>query len=248
MKIIGMIHLKTLLGYPQHQGMEEVIKQAKEDALLLEQGGVDAIMIENTDDDPHQKTVCPEIIAAFTLVALEVKKIIKVPLGICVLWNDYKASLAVAKVSGASFVRVPVFTEAVVTASGIIEGNPYDAISYRKKINAENIQIMADVQVKHAAMLAKRPIEESAKEALHFGADEIIITGRFTGDSPNIEELRKVRENCLKATIVIGSGTNPDNFKELAKYADKAIVGTYFKWEGKIKLERIKEITASRTF
>ena len=241
-----MIHLKTLPGYPQHQSMSEVINQAISDVHLLEEGDVDGILIENTDDDPHQKMVSTEIIAAFTLVADATKKVTSLPVGICVLWNDYKASLAIAKVTGCSFVRVPVFTEAVVTASGIIESNPYDIISYREKIKAQNIKILADVQVKHAAMLVKRPITESAIEALHFGADEIIITGRFTGDSPNLEELKIVRESCPKATIVIGSGTTAQNYSELAKYADKAIVGTYFKPEGKIILRRVKEITSLR--
>lgn len=242
MEIVGMIHLKTLLGYPQHESMEKVIEQAVSDAVTLEEGGVDALLLENTDDDPHQKIVGPEVISAFTLVAQEIKKRITLPVGICVLWNDYKASLAIAKAIGAEFVRVPVFTEAVLTASGIIEGNPYDVISYREKIKANDIKIMADVQVKHAAMLAKRPIEESAKEALHFGADEIIVTGRFTGDCPDLEELRKVREACPKAIIIIGSGTIPNNFLDLAKYADKAIVGTYFKPNGKIELERVEEL------
>ena len=241
-----MIHLKTLPGYPQHLNMDEIIRQAVRDAHILEEGGVNALLLENTDDDPHQKTVSTEVLAAFTLVADAVKKATSLPIGICVLWNDYKASLAIAKVVGASFVRIPVFTEATLTSCGIIEGNPYDTISYREKIKALNIKILADVHVKHAASLVHRPITESAVEALHFGADEIIMTGRFTGDSPNLEELKKVRDACPKATIVIGSGTTAQNYHELAKYADKAIVGTYFKPEGKIVLSRVKEITGLR--
>ena len=239
MKLIGMIHLKALPGYPQHEGMQAIIAKALEDAVALEQGGVDAILIENTDDDPHRKVVGPETVSAYTIVAKEVKHKIKVPLGICVLWNDYKAALAIAKIVGCDFVRIPVFTEAVLTASGIIEGNPYDAITYRECIKASKVRIMADVQVKHATMLAKRPIEESAKEALHFGADEIIITGRYTGDCPNLDELRKVRESCPNATIVIGSGVTPKNISELKKYADAAIVGTYFKEGDNIIIEKV---------
>jgi len=245
MKIIGMIHLKTLPGYPQHQGMKTVIQQALQDASILEQGGVDSILIENTDDDPHQKQVSPETIAAFTIVANKVKEKITKPFGICVLWNDYKASLAIAKVTGASFVRIPVFTEAVVTASGIIESNPYDVISYRQKIKANEIRILADVQVKHASSLAIRSIEESSVEALHFGADEIVITGKFTGDCPNLVKLSAVRKANPTATVVIGSGTTPSNLNELAKYADKVIVGTYFKPMGKIELLRVREITGT---
>ncbi|MBW2968206.1 BtpA/SgcQ family protein [Candidatus Woesearchaeota archaeon] len=246
MKVIGMIHLTTLPGYPQHSSMEDVMGRAVEDAVVLEQGGVDAILIENTDDDPHQKAVSPETVAAFTAVALEVRRTVKIPVGICVLWNDYRAALAIAKVCGAEFVRIPVFTEAVVTASGLIEGNPFDAVRYRRQIGADDIRIMADVQVKHASMLAKRPIAESAVEAAHFGADELIVTGRFTGDSPDMEDLKKVRLACPDATITIGSGTTPQNFGQLALYADKAIVGTYFKPKGKIELERIREVVALR--
>jgi len=242
MKIIGMIHLKTLTGYPQHESMESVIEKAVREALILEEGKVDAILIENTDDDPHQKEVSQEIVAAFTLVVNEVIKMVKVPVGVCVLFNDYKASLAIAKVTGAKFVRIPVFTEAVVTSCGIIEANPYDVISYRDKIKANDVRILADVQVKHAAMLVKRPITESAKETLHSGADEIIITGKFTGDCPNLQELSNVKKTCPETTIIVGSGTTPSNFKELAKYADKVIVGTYFKVNGEINLGRVNEL------
>ena len=73
MKIIGMVHLKALPGYGQHTSMVDVIEYAVESAKILEQGGVNEILIENTGDDPHQKYVTPEIISAFTYVALEIK-------------------------------------------------------------------------------------------------------------------------------------------------------------------------------
>ncbi len=246
MQIIGMVHLKTLPGYPQHTSIEEVMLLAVAEAKTLEEGGVDAILVENSFDDPHQKYVAPEIIAAFTRIADAIRKAVNVPIGICVLWNDYKASLAIAKVVGGSFVRVPIFTEAVVTASGIIEGSPYDVISYRQKIRAGNIKIMADIQVKHAAPIAPRPIEESAREATAFGADEIIVTGRYTGDCPAIDDLQKVRAACPSAMLVIGSGTDDTNYKELALYADKAIVGTYFKPQGIVVVERVRKLVSLR--
>jgi membrane complex biogenesis BtpA family protein len=231
MKLIGMVHLKTLPGYPQFKCMEHVLKKALEDALRLEKGGVDAILIENSDDDPHRKTVGQETIAAITIIAQKIKEQVRVPLGLCILWNDYKAALAIAKVVGADFVRVPVFTEAVLTSCGMIEGDPYDVICYRRLIGAENVKILADVHVKHSTVLSKRSIWESAREALGFGADEIIITGRFTGDSPDIKELEEVRLKCPEAKIVIGSGTDADNIVLLRRFADRFIVGTYFKDE-----------------
>lgn len=244
--IIGMIHLKALFGYPQHSSHETVLNAALYDARALVAGGVDAILIENTDDDPHQITVQPEVIAEFTLVAKAVKDAVSVPIGICVLFNDYKASLAIAKAVGATFVRIPVFTEAVVTASGLIIANPYDVITYRRHIAAENIKLYVDIQVKHAAMLAKRPIGESCQEAVHFGADKIIITGKYTGDAPIINDLAAARIACPEATIVVGSGMTPENLPVLGKYADEFIVGTYFKPNGVVDTERVRTLMRKR--
>ncbi len=242
MKIIGMIHLDALPGYPQHKGMESVIQHALQDARALQEGGVDAILIENTDDDPHQKMVLPEIISAFTRVAQVVKDAVKLSIGICVLWNDYRASIAIAKIVGAEFVRIPVFTEAALTASGLIDADPYDAISYRNKLAANNIKILADVHVKHAAQLAHRPIELSSADALHFGADAIIITGKYTGDAPSVNDLQAVRRACPNAYILIGSGANNTNIVEMLKYADAAIVGTAFKTNGRIDSGKVSQL------
>src|SRR3989338_4499351 len=229
MRFIGMVHLRTLPRYPQHKGMEDVVRIALADAIALQEGGADAILLENTYDDPHQKTVGPETVAAMTLVAQRIRDTVGLPLGICMLWNDYKASLGIARAVGAQFVRIPVFTEAVLTSSGMIEGNPYDAITYRNSIGANGVRILADVHVKHSTVLSQRPIGESAREALSFGADEVIITGKFTGDAPDLAKLRAVREACPMALICVGSGTTPENVADLARYADRFIVGTCLK-------------------
>lgn len=244
MKVIGMVHLDRLLGY-SNCDLDKAMQNALADARALKSGGVDAILIENTDDDPHRKVCGPETVAAMTLIVKKVIEETGLPVGVCVLFNDYKAALAIAKATGASFVRVPVFIEAIVAACGIIEGEPYEVISYRKQIGAEHIKIYADVQVKHAAQLASRPIEESAMEALEYGADGIIITGRFTGDAPQLSDLQAVRKSCPSAFILVGSGTTPDNAEEFAKYADVAIVGTYLKENSRVdpaKVERLIKI------
>ncbi|MBR9675641.1 BtpA/SgcQ family protein [Candidatus Woesearchaeota archaeon] len=240
-KLIGVIHLKALPGYPQHKDMKYVVEHAVKDAVILEKGGVNEIIVENTDDDPHKKVNTAETVAAMTYVLSEIKKKVGVPLGVCVLWNDYKASLAITKVLDLDFVRVPVFIEAVLTSSGFIEGDPYDVINYRNLLRANNIRLLVDVDVKHATNMSKRSIEESANEALHFGADELVITGKFTGDSPDLEDLKKVRKISPNTIICIGSGTDIENVESLAMYADNFIVGTYFKDEkGEIDVEKVK--------
>jgi membrane complex biogenesis BtpA family protein len=241
-KIIGMIHLKTLPGYPNHKGMNYVIKEALKDLAALEKGGVDEILVENTEDHPHQKFVGAEVIAAMTLVVREIVSRTKLPVGVCVLWNDYRAALSIAKITGAKFVRIPVFADTVLTNIGIIEANPLDIISYRKRIKADNVKILADVQVKHAKIVVERPIEESALETLKLGADEIIITGRFTGDPPEIEKLKRINKVIPKELINIGSGINPKNIEKFAKYAKGFIVGTYFKTKGSVDESKVKKL------
>ena len=55
MEIIGMIHLETLPGYKDHKSMEHVTEKALEEAEILEKGCVDAILVENSEEE---RSVC----------------------------------------------------------------------------------------------------------------------------------------------------------------------------------------------
>jgi predicted TIM-barrel enzyme len=44
-RVIGMIHLDTLLGYPQHTSMADVIEHAVQDGRALITGGVNGIRL-----------------------------------------------------------------------------------------------------------------------------------------------------------------------------------------------------------
>ena len=242
MRIIGMIHLETLPGFHGFKDMDYVVERALQDAEALEQGGVDAILIENTEDHPHTERVREVTVRAFVRVAREVRGRVKLPIGICVLWNDYRSALRIAKECGASFIRVPVFVDRFRTEAGIITGDPEDVILFRKRIGAHTVRVMADIHVKHAIILTKRSIEESARDALRRGADALIVTGRVTGDAPILDDLKRVRQACPEAEIVVGSGTTPQNIKELAGYANAAIVGTYFKTHNKIDPKKGRRI------
>jgi len=252
MKLIGMIHLDALPGYPRHPGMDAVIEHALYDAEQLQQGGIDAILIENTYDDPHQKVMAAEQRDGFMQAAQEIAKKANVPLGICALFNDYRAALDIAKAIGGTFVRIPVFTEAVVAACGIIEGNPYDVITHRKRIGGEDIKIYADVHVKHAAPLAPRRIEDSARDALGYGADALIVTGRYTGDLPAEKDAFTLRKEFPEAQLIIGSGITKKAFapsffcgvRELfvPGILDAAIVGTYLKVDGRVQASRVQDV------
>lgn len=234
--IVGMIHLLPLPGSPLYNDFNDVIQGALKDLKSLEEGGVDAVLIENFNDNPFYKDNVPkETVASMTRVCTEVMKNTSLPIGINVLRNDSIASLAIAYSCNCRFIRANILTDAYVTDQGIIEGNAYNLLRYRRVIHAESISVWADVHSKHASPLSTRRIELAIQDAVERGlADAIIITGERTGSSPQPSDIRIARKY---SRVIVGSGVHPENAGALLKYADAAIVGTYFKRDGYIKNE-----------
>ena len=232
--IIGAIHFAPLLGYKDFPGYEVVLKNAIEDLGAFQSGGVDGVIIENNYDIPHKIFVEKETVELMTRLGKEIKKKIKVPIGVSVLWNDYKSALSIAKNIGAQFIRVPVFVDSVRTNYGDVFAEPKSVLEYRKDIGAENVAIFTDIHVKHAELLENKSIEESAQEAIKFGSDALIVTGKWTGDAPDLKDLEAVRNTVEGFPILVGSGADSSNVKKLLQYANGAIVSTSLK-EGDVK-------------
>lgn len=259
--IIGMVHFPPLLGYKDFPGMDVCLEKSLGDAETLKQGGVDAIMVENNYDIPHKVFITQETKEIITSLTKEIVKAVSMPIGINVLWNDYKAGLSVAKECGCKFVRVPVFVDSVKTECGEIIAEPKKVLSFREEINASEIALFTDIQVKHAHKLKEKTIAQSAKEAVENDSDGIIITGKWTGDIPSVTDLKEARETVGKIfPLLVGSGATKDNLSILLKYANAIIVGTSLKtggvhpkekevnlkpWQERISLEKTKEFMAA---
>jgi membrane complex biogenesis BtpA family protein len=225
--VIGMVHLAPLLGYIEFPGFKIVRKKFLNDIKALIDGGVDAIMIENNYDIPHYEKAKISTIPQLTTLCIEARKMTKKPLGLCVLWNDYEAAISIAKIAKFDFVRVPVFVDKVKTDYGTYLAKADECIKFRKEINAEEILIFADVQVKHAKHLIKRSLSEAVRDAVKKGADGIIITGKWTGDAPTLNDVKEANKAANKIPIILGSGIVPENVNKYQ--ADAFIIGTYFK-------------------
>lgn len=238
--IIGMVHFPPLLGYKDFPGINICLKKALQDAKTLEQGGVDAIMVENNYDIPHKIFVSKETVEIMTALTKTIFNAVSIPIGISVLWNDYEAALTIAKECGAKFIRVPVFVDSVKTQYGEVLANPKEVLSVRKELEADDILLFTDIHVKHAEMLdATKTITASAKQAVEDGSDGLIITGKWTGDMPNIEELKEAREAVGDSfPIFVGSGATKDNANLLLQYASGIIVGTSIKTGEKLSKEK----------
>jgi membrane complex biogenesis BtpA family protein len=156
------------------------------------------------------------------------------PLGFNVLRNDARAALALCAGCGGSFIRVNVHTGAMLTDQGLIEGTAADTLRYRRVVCPE-ARILADVHVKHAVLLGRRPIEDTARDTVERGlADALIISGVGTGMAAEVTDLERVRAACPRTPLLVGSGITRTNVKQYLATADGFIVGTSLKADGNV--------------
>ena len=225
--IIGALHLLPLIGGKERIPYKDILECALADLKALEQGGVDGVIVENNYDLPHRIVVRPETVALMSKICKKLRANTSLPVGISVLWNDYKAAISIAKTADGSFVRIPAFVDEVMTSFGRVSPVAASAIRYRKRIHAENVKIFSDIHVKHAHMLSKKSIAESAAQAEKMRSDGIIVTGTWTGDPPSISDLKKV-STSTSLPVIIGSGFSQKEVG-LLKFADAVIVSTSLK-------------------
>ncbi|WP_049971885.1 BtpA/SgcQ family protein [Haladaptatus cibarius] len=237
--IVGMVHLSALPGSPDYGGSFDAIRtRALTDVHALESGGVDAIMVENFGDSPFYPDDVPKhVVASMTRIVTELRQAVDCPLGVNVLRNDAESALSIATAGGADFIRVNVHTGARLTDQGVVEGNAHETLRLRDEIDS-GVKILADIDVKHSAPLAERPLTELVDETLGRGrADGLVVSGVGTGhevDTDLLESVVSVRDEASSdASVLVGSGTTTENVADLLEIADGAIVGTALKEEGK---------------
>lgn len=234
--VIGMVHLKPLPGSPRYSGNRNaILETALAEAQALEENSVSAILVENFGDAPFYPGDVPaETIAAMTTVVQFLKSKCTVPVGVNVLRNDGYAAMAIACATGACFIRINVLSGGAVTDQGVISSDAHRITRLRQYLGAE-VKIFADVHVKHATPLGNTPIEQAANELFERAlADAVICTGAETGGKLNMVELAKLREQLPDRPFIAGSGVSAENVASIFELADAAIVGTYFKRDGKV--------------
>jgi membrane complex biogenesis BtpA family protein len=249
--VIGMVHLLALPGSPRWAGsMAAVVDGALADARALVEGGVDAVLVENHGDVPFAPgRVDAGSVAAMSVAVAEVRRAVRVPVGVNVLKSDAVSALAVAAAAGARFVRVNVHVGAVVADQGLLQSTSYESLRYRRLLDAD-VKILADVQAKHGTPLAPVPIEQEARDCVGRGlADALVVSGAATGEPTPMAELKRVRGAVPDVPLLVGSGATADTAEELLSIADGLIVGTSVKRDGRlanpVDPERVRRLVAA---
>lgn len=222
-----MIHLPPLPDYTASPGIDAIVAAALEDLEALAAAGCDGVLIENEYDRPHRVKAAPATIDAMRQVTRAlVGRNSGLRVGCEILLHDPQASLRVACDSGADFVRTDYFVDRMAREEyGEFHIDPEGLIDYRHEIGADDIAILADLQVKYATMLEPRSIAESAALASRHGADAVVVTGDATGDAP-MPAVAAEAARGASVPVLIGSGFDVENAATLLDVADGAIVGS----------------------
>lgn len=233
--VIGVIHVGALPGTPRgSQSVAELVRQAKDEARVYRECGVDGVIIENMHDVPYLKGIVgPEIVAAMTAIGVEVKAECGMPVGIQILAGANIEAMAVAHAAGLDFIRAEGYAYAHVADEGIIEASAAKLLRYRKLIGAERVQVWADVKKKHSAhaITADVSLGQTAETVEFMGADCVIVTGSVTGEAPQVNDVKEAKRDC-HLPVFLGSGITESNIEQFYNEADGFIIGTYFKVDG----------------
>ncbi len=234
--VIGMVHLWPLPGAPGYTGygMQVIVEHALRDAEALVQGGVDGLVVENMWDLPYYvgNDVKPEAMTAQAVAAAEVVNSFPVPVGINVIHNGGVVCLAIAVAAGARFIRVCILTGARVWDTGEFDhGCAAELMRKRKELAADGIHIFADVDKKHSVPFPGIDLQTHIQWTEFYGADALIVSGKFTGNAPDVEKVREAKRLATRP-VLIGSGCSAENAAAFLQYADGIIVGSSLKRDG----------------
>lgn len=214
--VIGMIHVRALPGTPNNQlTIDEIVKEAVDEAKLYERCGLQAVAIENMHDVPYlNREVGPEIISAMTVVGREIKNQTNLYCGIQILAGANKSAVAAAYAANLDFVRAEGFVFAHIADEGTMNSDAGELLRYRKMIGAEEISIFTDIKKKHSSHAVTSDIDllETVKAAEYFLSDGVIITGSSTGKETDENELISINGK-LAIPVLIGSGVTAQKYK-----------------------------------
>jgi membrane complex biogenesis BtpA family protein len=246
--LAAMIALRPLPGSPGYDGDDRAIfDEALADVERYAASDVDAVILENSHDLPYIKPPLPA--SALTLVrriARAARKRFAGPIGLQLLEAANESALQIAAACNLDFIRVEGYVFAHVGGAGLIEGCAGQLLRLRKKLGAEHIRVFGDVKKKHCshALTGDLDITDVVKQAEFFLVDGVIVTGPRTGETPDVKELRRVRQTA-RGAVLIGSGMTPENIAAYLPLADIFIVGSTLRENGEF-LGRLDPVRLER--
>jgi uncharacterized protein len=231
--LIAMCHLRGLPGRPGHDvaaGMAGVYAALRQDVLALQDAGVDGLLFCNEHDLPYSTSVGVEVATAEAAVIGRLTHELRLPFGVDLLW-DPKSALAVARATGASFVR-EVFTGVFESDMGLLAPDFGELAGYRHAIGGDEIAIFTNITPEFSRSVSGRPVAERARGAAFLGADALLISGPQAGTPIDVADLQEAKAAAGETPVLANTGVTHENVEEILAIADGLIVGTALKVGG----------------
>jgi membrane complex biogenesis BtpA family protein len=232
--VIGMVHLPPCPGTPLYERGQDVggiVARAYQDLMALQDAGIDGVLFCNENDRPYTLRVDDVVVATMARVIGSLVDVIRVPFGVDLLW-DPKASLAVAKATGAAFVR-EVFTGSYDSDMGLWSPRAGEALRYRSAIDAEGVRVLFNINAEFARPLGVRADAALARSvAFSSIPDGICVSGTMTGEEVDTRALREVKAAVPEVPVFANTGVRAENVAAMLQVADACIVGTSLKEGG----------------
>jgi membrane complex biogenesis BtpA family protein len=245
--VIGMVHLLPLPGTPFYQegNLEQALEKAVADATALYQGGADGCLIQTVDRVyPTEDEADYARVAAMAIITKAVSDTTgpEFQIGVQIMLNALKASVAVTRVCGGSFLRCTALVGATLTNSGMVQANPLDFLNYRIRIGAQQIKLIAEVNGMHFRWMGDKPTAEIARVASRMGADAVEVA--HADEDINASLVREIKQALPHLPVILGGHTNHDNVARRLTEADGVFVGTCLKtngWNSRVDVDRVRD-------
>jgi uncharacterized protein len=232
--VVAMAHFPALPGTPRYdgvEGIEGIVERMRKDVRHLLDGGVDAIMFCNEDDRPYVFHADLGSVAVMARVIAELRPTDR-PFGTDFLW-DPTAALALAKATGASFMR-EVITGVYESDMGLWAPDAGALYRYRRQLDAQDVAIFANITPEFASPVGSRTVYQRAKSAVVSSlVDAILIAGPMAGAEPDLDQIREAKDAVGESVpVLLNTGAKVDNVARFLSMADGVIVGSSLKMDG----------------
>lgn len=243
--IIAMLHLDALPGDPRFRygdSMETVVSHARADLKALLAGGVDGVLISNEFSLPYERNMSFVTPAAMARVIGELKSELCVPFGVdCI--SDGLATIELAAAVGADFVR-GTFSGVYVGDGGLYNNDFSHLLRRKAALHLDKLKMLYFINPESDRNLDTRPLADIARSTI-FKAhpDGLCISANAAGQDVDEALIAAVKSAAPEMVVLCNTGCRPDTIKSKLACADAAVVGTYFKEDGKLengKLENVR--------
>lgn len=207
--VFAMLHLGG-------DSAEEKFDRALRETVMLAEGGVDAVIVENYFGDSDDVR---RVLEAITESSGPKPPVV----GLNVL-RDHELAFELAQEFPVGFVQIDSVAGHLEVASDV---------EYAERLAelraASSALVFGGVRFKYQPVLSGRT--ESEDLALgKLRSDAIVVTGDGTGIETDLDKIMRFRNELTGAyPLIVGAGVTAENVDEQLRYADAVIVGSFLK-------------------